>query len=443
MARQHSRSCDCTKTELDLFAVPPTQTSIEGGSWETYFPVSTLTDAGPIEFSVPGDGEEYLDLASTQLYIKARILKPDGTLMAAANVPGPVNNWLHSLFEQVDVSLGGTVISSSDRMYAYRAHIENLLSLGSDAKETQLTTDLWYKDTAGHMDVATSAPATNADPDRNAGLVKRGTFTARSRPVEMMGRLHCDIFSTDKFLMNRVPLRLKLVRSADSFNLMSPDPAGYKVNIMEAILYIRRVEISPSVYLAQEKTLRTAPTKYPLKRVVCKYFPVPQNSTTTRQENLFQGQVPTRVIVGCVSSEAFDGAFDRNPFNFQNFDISYVNLSVKGMKNTIKPLTPRFPHQSLRSYLSVLTGTGSWNKDKGCGFDREEHPHGYCLFAWDLTADQSEGGDHFQLMRNSGVRLEIKFRQPLIAPINVIIYAEFENMLMVDSDRNVTANYLL
>ena len=185
------------------------------------------------------------------------------------------------------------------------------------------------------------------------------------------------------------------------------------------------------------------PAKFPIKRVVMKYFPVSDNSTSARQENLFQGQVPTRVIVGCVSSNAFDGSHALNPFNFQHFHINYINLTVKGVKNPIKPITPNFPHQSLTGFHSLLLGLRKWGRDEGVGFRRNDYPYGYCLFAWDLTPDQSDSSDHFQLVRNSGVRLDMKFQNPLEDPINVIVYAEFENMIMVDADRNVTANFLM
>jgi hypothetical protein len=42
------------KGELDLFTVPPTQTSIEHGTWVEYHPLSTITDGAPIEFDVNG-----------------------------------------------------------------------------------------------------------------------------------------------------------------------------------------------------------------------------------------------------------------------------------------------------------------------------------------------------------------------------------------------------
>lgn len=79
MAFLHHQSCECVKSELDLFSLPATQTSIGSGKWVQYKPIFSLTDDSPIEFVVPGHGDEYLDLANTTINIKARILKPDGT----------------------------------------------------------------------------------------------------------------------------------------------------------------------------------------------------------------------------------------------------------------------------------------------------------------------------------------------------------------------------
>jgi hypothetical protein len=48
--------------DLDLFGVPPTQTSVEHGYWEQKGLTSTLTDQGPYEFAVSGAGDDYIDL---------------------------------------------------------------------------------------------------------------------------------------------------------------------------------------------------------------------------------------------------------------------------------------------------------------------------------------------------------------------------------------------
>ena len=82
MAFVHPQSCECMKSELDIFTVPPTQTSIETGNWVEYNPIATLDDGSSIEFSVSGSGQDYLDAANTQLYVKAKIIQADGTALA-------------------------------------------------------------------------------------------------------------------------------------------------------------------------------------------------------------------------------------------------------------------------------------------------------------------------------------------------------------------------
>ena len=56
MALVHPSSCECTKSKLDLFEVPPTQTNVVYGYWEQNRLTSALTDQGPYEFAVSGAG---------------------------------------------------------------------------------------------------------------------------------------------------------------------------------------------------------------------------------------------------------------------------------------------------------------------------------------------------------------------------------------------------
>ena len=78
-----------------------------------------------------------------------------------------VNNFLHSLFKQVDVYLKEKQVTQAMGTYSYRSYLETLLNYGPSAKESQLTAALFYKDTAGKMDVA---DRTLAAANANAGL---------------------------------------------------------------------------------------------------------------------------------------------------------------------------------------------------------------------------------------------------------------------------------
>ena len=261
--------------------MPPTQTSIADGRWVEHQPLTSLDSGGPIEFVIPGTGDAYLDLANTYLLIRAKVVRGVGTDLAADTPVAPVNNWLHSLFSQVDVYLNDTLVRPSSNTYPFRAYVDTVLSYGAEAKNTQLTSQLWYKDTAGHMD------ATTGDGG-NTGLIERQRHIAESRIVEMMGRLHVDLFLQDRFLLNGVSVKIRLVRSKDAFSLMAggqnPD---YKVQIVDAVLFARKAVLSPTVQMAHIKALEKGTAKYPIRPVDCKVYSIPQGAMS--HENLFLG----------------------------------------------------------------------------------------------------------------------------------------------------------
>ncbi|GFV08211.1 uncharacterized protein F54H12.2 [Trichonephila clavipes] len=166
-------SPECVKSELNLFTLPPTQTVIEKGQWIQFHPIANVTDGGPVEFLISGSGEDYLDLSQTQLYVKAKILKNDGKVLTDDDKIGPVNLFLHSLFSQVDISLNGRNVSSSNNTYPYRAILETILNHGYDSKTSQLSSEIYYKDTAGRMNIYDDDKEPNEGFNKRASLFKK------------------------------------------------------------------------------------------------------------------------------------------------------------------------------------------------------------------------------------------------------------------------------
>ena len=91
--------------------------------------MASLDSGGPIEFFIPGSGDDYMDLANTMLHVQVKVTRANGDDIDADDPVGPVNNWLHSLFSQVDLSLNGVLVTSSSNSYPYRAYIENAAEL--------------------------------------------------------------------------------------------------------------------------------------------------------------------------------------------------------------------------------------------------------------------------------------------------------------------------
>ena len=107
---------------------------------------------------------------SAQLYVKAKITKANGTALDVDTQVGPVNPFLHFLFSQVDVSLNDRLISTSTNTYPYCAMIESLLNYGEEAKTSQLSMAMFYKDTAGKMNAVNPLAV---DDEANLGLKAR------------------------------------------------------------------------------------------------------------------------------------------------------------------------------------------------------------------------------------------------------------------------------
>jgi len=199
---------------------------------------------------------------------------------------------------------------------------------------------------------------------------------------------------------------------------------------------IRKVMLSPSVFLAHAKALEFGSVKFLIRRPVCKTFTIPASNLDATEENQFNGQLPTRIVIGCVGNEAFNGAYKKNSFNVKHMNLSQLKVYLDG-----QPLEMNYAHhQYINAYATLFTGTGKWIRDEGNLISRQDFSRGYALYAFDLTADQCEGG-HFNLLGHGTVRVDMKFAQALLNIINVIAFAKFENILEIDPSRNVLFDY--
>ena len=130
--------CPCTKSELSLFDPRPLQTVLNSAHWVDVHPLNSVSQGtAPIEFSIVGSPDEYLDLNDTMLHIRCRILKPDGTAFTAEDAQrvAPVNNWLHSIFSDVKLIVGDKQLEGGVHLYAYRALLSNLLLFSKSVKK--------------------------------------------------------------------------------------------------------------------------------------------------------------------------------------------------------------------------------------------------------------------------------------------------------------------
>ena len=478
MSYVHPFSKRCDKGEIDLFSVPPTQQSLERGRWIGYAPLSSVENTdSPINFLVTGT-DEYIDLSKTILTVTGKIVKDNESVLDGANQTSvaPVNNFLHSLFKQVDVYLNGKQVTPAMGTYPYRAYIETLLNYDVSAKESQFSSALYYKDTATQMDEGGSLPSSKeityveadtgdgtAQPKKvsipvpgtgNQGFAKRSKFIQNSKQFVLSGPIFADIFMTDRLLLNMMDLRVVLNRSSNAFCLMdlsSGTTVKPKVQLSHVELKIRKVKLDQAVSDGIERMLKQTPALYPIRRVECKILTVPQNLPTTRQDNIFSGLIPKMFVVGFVTANAAGGVYGKNPYNFAHFGVTSLSLRANGEEIPFKQLTlkyPKDPDSKIdttagednaldfdEAYNTLFSGTGKIYSNAGLDIDRDDYPGGYALYAFDLTPDMCKSSQYFNTVQHGSLSLALTFKSQS-EPLALVCYGDFENVIRIDAERN-------
>ena len=168
---------------------------MEKGAWVDVHPIASVSDIGPIESEFEGKQQKFLDLAHTFLYVTVQLVKSDGSEIDGGSKVSPMNFFLHSLFGQLDIDLNGRTISDGSSTYPHRAYLKTLLSYA-----------------VGKMD---EPNPTKANVDADPGLKKPASFTSENKEVDMIGRLHGDIFNQEKYLKLELQFGSALIQAVN------------------------------------------------------------------------------------------------------------------------------------------------------------------------------------------------------------------------------------
>ena len=354
-------SCECSKSELDRHSVPPTMTTMQDSQWMNYHPIASLDSyQAPIEFVVPSHTEYYTDLSQSYLFLKCRILKPDGSNVDSGKKVSPVNNFFHSMFSSIDLYVNNKLVTSNMDTYPYRAYLENLFSYGSDVKDNQLKAgEFWYEDEPDKFDNLT-----------HANVKARAKPVAGSKSLELQGRLHLVLVLQEKYLPNGLEFKLKLNSASPQFSIMSDTPVVLKIDC--AIFSVRYLQLLPALANDLNQSIARSPAKFQIRRAEVKTFTIGTGLRSKIEDHLLQGQLPKRVFIGMISNEAFNGSYDTNPFNFTHFDLSKLEVTCYGHNVYGRAFEPNFDDDLyLRSYLSLFQALNSPTQMQNCNIDIE------------------------------------------------------------------------
>ena len=154
-------------------------------------------------------------------------------------------------------------------------------------------------------------------------------------------------------------------------------------------------------------------------------------------DNIFHGQVPSKIIIGMVSNSAYSGDYEKNPFNFMNMGVNYLEINVDGQPVPSRPFRPNFDENDyVSSYLSLLDS--DLDSKSGLIIKPTDYPDGYALYLFDIQSFLT--GSVMSKSPMGRVRLSVRFSKALAETINIIVYAKFPEIMTIDQARNVNVS---
>ena len=314
--------------ELALFSKPPVNVGEDKISWVEYRP--TFMSSGEyssVQFHIPGNSSQYIDMNRSELYVKIKIKKVDGTEFKNEEKESalPIDLILHSMWSSVDIKMNHTLVSTSGTDYMHKALIETLLNYNEGAKRNQMSA-IGFSGESGNF--------SQTHPDTvpfNHGLKTRNSWFKDVKTVEFMGPLFADICNQDRLILPSVDIDIKLWPTHDEFRLIThPYELECKLMIEDIYFNVCKVAVFPLAMMGHYAALEISKSQYPFQRTDIRTFNIAENSYGTTLEDIWQGEVPSCLVIGMVKSEAYNGEFDMNPFLFDHFNIASAGFYVNG-----------------------------------------------------------------------------------------------------------------
>lgn len=422
-------------SEFDYFAQQVVASDIEEEYDYSVATKQAIVGKQPLEFCIPAEHEVYRDLNNSLLEVTCKVEQANGDNLANDAAVAPINLVLHSLFKSCEVQLNGKRVSDANNYYAERAYLETVLNCPDEILKTRGVCEGWANDNSERMAAILVAG------DTNAGFMKRRTWSAGSKVMKFVGRLHSDLFHQPLDIPSSVKIDIKLDQNPDSKILMAAANATFRVTIQAARLLVRSKRLSTDLVLAHQKFLGNQNYRLPFTRVVMKADSVGAGVGEVTRSQFHEGPMPSRITIFMVKSTSTTGAYNENPFMFENFGKTQVRLKIG--KTT-------YPHDEVitdyangvynTAYISTLAALGLDQGNRALAITPEDWARSFNVYSFKLTPGAINPSIlHAMHSQQVKIDLYVKFAAQLTNPITIFAYIEEPALLEIDNLNNVVA----
>ena len=157
-------------------------------------------------------------------------------------------------------------------------------------------------------------------------------LVAASNELKLFGKIACDFLSCDKHLLSGVTIRLSLRRSPKDLVVISEDAAKhYKVQIVEANLYVRKMTVTDYFSHQQKENFVEEPGNLQLHRKSTKNFSRNCRSTKRATRGCFRKRTCSKNDSSNEHKRSILCTNRTNPFHYPKFGLTEILVYRNGL----------------------------------------------------------------------------------------------------------------
>lgn len=414
------------RSNADIFSTADIERSIEKEEFAVAFPTGNYEGPNtPIEFNVNSDHLHYINLHDSELRLNVSLKKKDGTAIENTVQLGCVNNLLDSLFSNVEIFINGQPIQNNSAYHPFASYFQKILKLG-DKYFTSFSSGLFLKDAFPNI----------ANNENNPDFKVRADLIRSDTGVNLIGRIQHCIFDQDVLLPNHVSIKIVLRKSSPEFVLFGSgtlNASDYKLTFSSATLHYKRVLLDEELVKYHQKLFNQNRTAdYDIVKKEIKTIPIAANSVTSLSDSLYNGTLPNTIVVALVKSKGLNGEIVDNPYYFNNYSVSQLNLKIDKESFTYRNIDVDFANNFEHLYHTFLKSVCPHNENV---ITKEQFKESYCFYFFSLYPSKIRG--YRQLPKVGNIRLEVKFATANTSPLTAILYSETDAELHIDKYGNI------
>ena len=428
---------------LGIFQKPVVDTLLHKSQTIELLPVHTCQPDQPLDFTIAGYHDKFLDMSSIRLCGQVTLKKvaADGTLSDPAKASDDVSTtsiFPLAMFKSLSVTINNTeVMDISSYCYPFKVLVDCLCSYEESAKKSVLSTMFYTPEEVDKEDVTTKAAAEKdfTEYDRRRLVVIDG------KPVQFLTSVFAEFFHTQRLLLPGMVVKLRWLPGNSNFPLIGAKATcanKYRLIMTNPKLMFKLVTVDPAVTTSLVSRLeKNQLALYPYCRTSVTHHTVIANTTTQTFPALFTGPLPTQILACFLDNDCFEGVMEKNPFVFPHHDV--INFTFYKNGDPVHSYRPKFDQKEfLEVYQAFLDCLSIHRGNYGIGITKESFMSNSCFYAYDDLPDSCNNAHmHLHSASSTGIiTASVTFKSAITKPLKLLLFAGHYKTLTVDKDLN-------